>query len=439
MDDVYHHENLSHFHAELDDVLAQGDTVSDPYVANNILSAFVGFLVAFQDDYLQTPTDLATAIYKLLDSPLYLAHHDTIIPHLVRTRALISSNPRDLYIAYGILLYAGRDNVHVLPQVIIETASTGTANKGRGKGNKLFAKLKHEVESFLGGQKMQTVAIELMFELCRVSRWGNVDLEGSKGCLAYLPIFCLIRRVLWRRSPLDLCKIVDHRCEEEETETTGGHTNIISSHFIHHLLLLVESTHYDADESFNYNIIKLLLAFSEQFMMMQAGADHAEQHGEPTMPNRVLDELANNMGNIKTFGQNLIFMLNRAGERGFLLKLDQIIVLRNTYLRVLTPLLVNTQIRHTLYKRDAIHRALRSLIATHRFVTVNATTQRLVRRVLVEWWGGVCGGAIGLEDEEEQVTVTGMEEKGKIEGTPGMTSVAMGGVEEEVDRGVVCA
>ncbi|RUP46849.1 hypothetical protein BC936DRAFT_146450 [Jimgerdemannia flammicorona] len=429
-DVVYHHENLSRFHAELDNVLAQGDTVSDPYVANNILSAFVGFLVAFQDDYLQTPTDLATAIYKLLDSPLYLAHHDTIIPHLVRTRALISSNPRDLYIAYGILLYAGRDNVHVLRQVIIETASTGTANKGRGKGNKLFAKLKHEVESFLGGQKMQTVAIELMFELCRVSRWGNVDLD------------------------------------------------IISSHFIHHLLLLVESTHYDADESFNYNIIKLLLAFSEQFMMMQAGADHAEQHGEPTMPNRVLDELANNMGNIKTFGQNLIFMLNRAVDptlQILILKLLYLVFttpilheffytndlcvlvdvilrelcalgdghdddsLRNTYLRVLTPLLVNTQIRHTLYKRDAIHRALRSLIATHRFVTVNATTQRLVRRVLVEWWGGVCGGAIGLEDEEEQVTVTGMEEKGKIEGTPGMTSVAMGGVEEEVDRGVVCA
>lgn len=68
--------------------------------------------------------------------------------------------------------------MQVLREVMIDT--TPNPNKARGKGSKLFAKLKHEVESFLGGQKMQTVAVELMFELCRVCRLGKVDLGMYK-------------------------------------------------------------------------------------------------------------------------------------------------------------------------------------------------------------------------------------------------------------------
>lgn len=88
--------------------------------------------------------------------------------------------------------------------------------------------------------------------------------------------------------------------------------DIISPHFIHHLLLLVESTGDDVNESFNYGVIKLLLAFNEQFMMVQAGAQHAVEQ-EAVISNPVLDALANT-GDGRIFGQNIIFMINRTGE-----------------------------------------------------------------------------------------------------------------------------
>lgn len=49
MDDVvYHLDSQKDFYAELDDQLSQPEPVTDPYVVNNIVNAFVGFLVAFQ-------------------------------------------------------------------------------------------------------------------------------------------------------------------------------------------------------------------------------------------------------------------------------------------------------------------------------------------------------------------------------------------------------
>ncbi|RUS15731.1 hypothetical protein BC937DRAFT_92077 [Endogone sp. FLAS-F59071] len=461
MDVVYHLDSQKDFYAELDDQLYQPEPVTDPYVVNNIVNAFVGFLVAFQDDFLQTPADLAAAIYKLIDSPLYADHHDTIIPHLIRTRALISHNPRDLYIAYGILLYAGRDNMQVLREVMVDT--TPIHNKARGKGSKLFAKLKHEVESFLGGQKMQIVAVELMFELCRVCRLGKVDLGTSATVHAFIHSRCSLNFLAdsLRFSKLSPKTLLD----------------IIGPHFIHHLLLLVESTGDDVNESFNYGVIKLLLAFNEQFMMIQAGAQHAAEQ-EAVISNPVLDALANT-GDGRIFGQNIIFMINRTVETTLqllILKLlylifttpplyeffytndlcvlvdvflrelcsldDEDETLRQTYLRVLTPLLVNTQIRHLPYKREIIHRALLSLIANRHFVSVNTTTQRLVRRVLVDWWGGVCGGVVELENEEECVAVAGIEEKeemdsGSASETAGPELMVV--AEDGVDLRVVCA
>lgn len=91
----------------------------------------------------------------------------------------------------------------------------------------------------------------------------------------------------------------------------------------------MEQTRFILDETFNYSVIKLLvnitltvhhtllsilqLALNEQFMV--AGTKHKKstESGEPADScNRVLAVLKSRLGSSKTFGENMIFMLNRA-------------------------------------------------------------------------------------------------------------------------------
>ena len=78
----------------------------------------------------------------------------------------------------------------------------------------------------------------------------------------------------------------------------------ITPNFLNHLLDVVESMVDDSDETFNYDIIQLLLVFNEQFLMAAKG--------QPSN-NKVLDILSKRIGTSNTFSANLIFMLNRSG------------------------------------------------------------------------------------------------------------------------------
>lgn len=71
---------------------------------------------------------------------------------------------------------------------------------------------------------------------------------------------------------------------------------------INHFLDLVEETRGDSDESFNYDVIRLVMVFNEQYMM--SGLNE----------NLVLDVLSKRMGISDTFSANLIFMLNRSSN-----------------------------------------------------------------------------------------------------------------------------
>jgi hypothetical protein len=88
------------------------------------------------------------------------------------------------------------------------------------------------------------------------------------------------------------------------------------------------------DETFNYSVIKLIVssqvsllysfsklsqvALNEQFMVAllpanpSRGKDATGQ--EPECENRVVSVLMRRLGSSRTFGENLIFMLNRAGK-----------------------------------------------------------------------------------------------------------------------------
>ncbi|KAF9114289.1 hypothetical protein BGX27_011267 [Mortierella sp. AM989] len=148
---------------------------------------------------------------------------------------------------------------------------------------------------------------------------------------------------------------------------------LVDETFLNHLLNIVECTRNDDAENFNYSTIKLLLVFNEQYMLDRPGLSC-------------------------TFGENLIFMLNRAEDTALqmlILKLLYVLftspslyeffytndlhvlvdivirelwdlpeeeeTLRHAYLRVLGPLLANTQLKNATYKRAELVRLLRDL------------------------------------------------------------------------------
>lgn len=209
----------------------------------------------------------------------------------------------------------------------------------------------------------------------------------------------------------------------------------IDARFVNHLFDLVESSRNFDDDTYNYQLIKLIVALNEQFMVsglnMASSSTTATSKSKSaghTHANVVLTVLRTRLNASKTFGENLIFMLNRASSLDaedvcmqlLILKLLyllfttketahyfytndlQVLVdvfirelhdlpeesdsLRHTYLRVLHPLLTNTQLLTYPYKRLEIRKLLLSLVSHSHLRDISATTKRLVDRCLNAQW-----------------------------------------------------
>jgi hypothetical protein len=110
-------------------------------------------------------------------------------------------------------------------------------------------------------------------------------------------------------------------------------TGIFDDAFTDYLFDLVEQTRHMQDETFNYGVIKLIVSSSEiicnslltvtkvslneQFMVAAlpdgpANVPNAKANDISESKNRVLRVLMRRLGSSKTFGENMIFMLNRA-------------------------------------------------------------------------------------------------------------------------------
>ncbi|CAG8442086.1 1310_t:CDS:2 [Diversispora eburnea] len=187
-----------------------------------------------------------------------------------------------------------------------------------------------------------------------------------------------------------------------------------------------ENTRDEEDETFNYSIIHLILSFNEQFMAHQATYQNFD---DDLNHNTLLRVLSTRFGTSKTFGENVIFMLNREVEphiQMLILKLlynifnapetydyfytndlcvlidvfirelydlpEESEALRHSYLRVLYPLITNTQLFQNKYKKHHIYSLLLDLIgfSTKQFKPISPTTQRLVDRcLLAEYFEGI--------------------------------------------------
>ena len=170
--------------------------------------------------------------------------------------------------------------------------------------------------------------------------------------------------------------------------------------------------------------LPIQLVLNEQYMVTSTTADPNSPTSPPT--NRVMKILSLHGPSFRTFGENLILLLNRETETALqllILKLlyllfttkstyeyfytndlrvlldviirnlldlpDELMSLRHTYLRVLSPLLAHTQLSHPPhYKREEILKVLGVLSGSGNahFAPADDTTLRLVDRVAKVSW-----------------------------------------------------
>ncbi|KAF9961634.1 hypothetical protein BGZ72_002725 [Mortierella alpina] len=329
---TYQFESPSQFFDELSDLLEEGGFHESPEAQVN---TFLSLLVQYQDEFLDPAgRDLEQSCYRLFDSDLFQNNTLSIAASII-DRAIQSQDNHDMWITYNVLLYAGQE----LPKIYNWMLKS-----------EFFAKLKYQILQ-TDHMRLQPLAVNLMYEMCRVQSLKPCDLA------------------------------------------------LADEDYLHYLLDLVERTRDDTDEQLNYGTIKLLLAFNEQYMLNMAACRAASNY---TPSNLLLATLSDRPGASCTFGENLIFMLNRAEDAALqmlILKLLYLLFtspkhalneffytndlhvlvdvvlrelrnlpeeeesLRHAYLRVMGPLLTNTQLRNeqAIYKRAEILRCLGEL------------------------------------------------------------------------------
>ncbi|KIW89398.1 uncharacterized protein Z519_10252 [Cladophialophora bantiana CBS 173.52] len=226
-----------------------------------------------------------------------------------------------------------------------------------------------------------------------------------------------------------------------------GDLAYVDDDFVKMLFEIIEQVSDDVDDPYHYPTIRVLLVLNEQFMV----AAHDPANGQAAVPltNKVIKVLSAHGSEYKTFGENIILLLNREDETSLqllTLKLlyllfttpptyeyfytndlrvlvdilirnlldlpEEASSLRHTYLRVLYPLLEHTQLQQPPhYKRDEIRKLLVVLGGGHlggqngsheglqhwgHFDAVDETTKRLVKR---------CEGVSWLIDPETEPPV----------------------------------
>lgn len=398
---VYVVENPQQFWSELEDIVnLTKEDVPTLEQLDGTLKRYVAFCACYHEQYLQSPLQLEHACHLILDSELFSFHSERMCDILTK-EAQSNTNPHFQLIIYNILLHFGRRRTdffrshkrwqpllpllmdHVLVEIDsdLEDAYLGITGSSNGGSTNVPVPIE---------AKLRTLGVRILYEVCRVQKFSLQDLK------------------------------------------------VFEDSFIDYLFDLVEHTRHMQDDSFNYSVIKLLVALNEQFMVMSVNhgssthSNTSEAHAAAS--NRVLHLLMRRLNSSNTFGENMIFMLNRAQRTPedlcmqlLVLKLIYLLFttkgtseyfytndlcvlvdvilreivdldeehesLRHTYLRVLHPLLTKTQLRDVSYKRSQILYALESVggmrDAKYGYVgrrEVNATTKRLVERCLGGDW-----------------------------------------------------
>ncbi|CAP97689.1 hypothetical protein EN45_101130 [Penicillium chrysogenum] len=365
---------------------------------DDALRAYLNLTTQHKDEYLRSETDIARCSYKLFTSSIFATHAD-YVRRQIFYGLLQDDDPNTLHFIASFILFDGRQNEVVLQMLNEEGA---------------FARL---------------------LELIQAMR--RADLDGDAG------LHRLLMDLVYEMSRIQRVKIED--------------LVLVDDDFIRCLFDIIEDLSYDVTDPYHYPVIRVLLVLNEQFMI----SAHDPVDGRPTgqLTNKVIKVLSMYGGMYKTFGENIILLINREAETSLqllTLKLLYLIfttpstyeyfftndlhvlvdilirnlldlpeeasALRHTYLRVLYPLLAHTQLRHPPhYKRDGLRRLLSVLVRGQvsygndpehekimHFEEVDETTRRLVARCsTVDWLRNAeQTDAAESQDTPTQVTAT---------------------------------
>ncbi|KAL5639584.1 hypothetical protein ACGC1H_006262 [Rhizoctonia solani] len=423
----YHVDNARQFWAELEDILHIPSTASLNRI-DSALRTFINFCSTYHEKYLSTPDQLEHAISLLLDSDIFAFHSDRSTEHLT-SAAHTETNPHALLVIYSIFLQYGRRNPAFFGASASIPSQAGATTR---VGLDALTPMVPQGKRSAGLKRWQGLVPLLMDHV----RW-SVDEDGYGSALG-IPIEARLRLVSVRLL-YEVCRVQKMDINE---------LKVFDDRFIEHLFETIEDTSVSADETLNYYLIKLIVALNEQFMVAslvphkssKAASDsgksplaqtfkqaHQRAPSADRPPNRVLEILMRRLYSSQTFGANIIFMLNRADNTPedlcmqlLLLKMLYLLFttpgtheyfytndlrvlvdvfirelgnlpeesesLRHTYLRVLHPLLTNTQLKTNPYKRPELRQTLLSLISLADIRDVNPTTRRLAERCLAAEW-----------------------------------------------------
>ncbi|KAJ5206145.1 hypothetical protein N7491_003236 [Penicillium cf. griseofulvum] len=367
---------------------------------DDALRAYLSLTTQHKGEYLQSETDISRCSYKLFTSSIFATHADYVRRQILYG-LLQDDDPNTLHFLASFILFDGRQNEVVLQMLNDEG---------------VFARL---------------------LELIQAMR--RADLDGDAG------LHRLLMDLVYEMSRIQRVKIED--------------LVLVDDDFIRCLFDIIEDLSYDVTDPYHYPVIRVLLVLNEQFMI----SAHDPVDGRPSgqLTNKVIKVLSMYGGMYKTFGENIILLINREVETSLqllTLKLLYLIfttpstyeyfftndlhvlvdilirnlldlpeeasALRHTYLRVLYPLLAHTQLRNPPhYKRDGLRRLLNVLVrgqvsygsdSEHEkilhFEEVDETTRRLVARcATVDWLRDTEEPDAETQDTPTQVTVTSIE------------------------------
>ncbi|KIV99827.1 uncharacterized protein PV09_08497 [Verruconis gallopava] len=355
----YDLETADQFWDELEDIVSSSCSTHE--AIDNSLRSYLAFTTKFRSEFLQDEYDIAKCSYKLLDSPIFTAHTEYVRRQCVYA-LLQEDEPAALHLLAAILLCDGRANEETLFMLQQEGAFPR------------LVELVTEYNGREGEEQLHRMLLDIMYEMSRIQRLTWEDLSA------------------------------------------------VNDGFVISLFAITESLSSDASDPYHYPVIRVLLVLNEQYMVLSASAT-ADM---PPITNRVLKALSVYSSRYKTFGENLILLLNRESETSLqllILKLLYLVfntkstaeyfytndlhvltdvilrnlldlpaeneamqALRHTYLRVLHPLLANSQLSKAgmSYKPREILTVLRILEGNTgnslHFAPSDPTTVRLVQR-----------------------------------------------------------
>ncbi|KAF2122045.1 hypothetical protein BDV96DRAFT_482519 [Lophiotrema nucula] len=359
----YSLENEQQFWDELDDIVST--RCQEHEQIDNSLRSYLNVTTNYKAEYLQTDYSVAKCVVRLLQGELFNNHQEYVRRQIIYCLLQQEDDNPTLHMVAAILLYDGRNG----NDVTFEMMQT----------EGVFPRLVELIQtpSIQEDTRLHQMLLELMYESSRIQRLSWDDLMS-----------------------------VDDDC-------------------ILYLLEVIEGVSDDADDPYHYPVIRVLLVLNEQYLVAQT-TQHS--NGRAGVTNRVIKALSTHGNAYKTFGCNLILLLNRETETSLQLLILKVLyllfgnrptaeyfytndlhvlidvilrnlidlpsdspaanALRHTYLRVLHPILANSQIsKPPHYKREEVLRLLHLLVTSgNHFAPVDETTCRLVKRCTdVQW------------------------------------------------------